>query len=320
MDAPTAGAAVCVGCHALSRDGKRMAIGSFIPAPATYKVYDVATRSALSSDGGTVGGLANFFSFNPDGTKLLVSDGVKIALQDVATGTIENASLVAAGSMPDWSPDGAQIVYAKGAPPPFGFAQPGAFSAALEIVSYQNGSVGTPTVLVPFTGQNNYYPAFSPSQKWVIFNRSPSNTDSFSAGPPTGDGQLWAVPTAGGNAIKLDTANEGGSCSWPKWAPDIGTYYGGTIMYFTVASARAYGLRLTQGAQVQLWMVGFDPKRGEQGQDPSLPSFWFPFQDLASGNHIAQWVTSVERQPCTKIEDCTPGEQCDNGKCVPIVK
>lgn len=321
MTPPMAGALTCVGCHALSRDGKRMAIGNDIPAPAPYKVYDVATRKPLTTDAGVVGGAANFFAFSPNGDRLLFSDGVKTGLQDVASGAILNPDFLPAGTMPDWSPDGQLVVYAKSAkPPPFGFANPGVFDAGLEVIKLSGGSWSLPNVLLPFTGQNNFYPSFAPSQNWVVFNRSPSNKDSYSAGPPTGDGELWAVPTAGGNPVRLEAANQGGSCSWAKWAPDVGTYYGGTLMWLTFSSARAYGLRLSQGSKVQLWMSAFDPKLGTQGKDPSLPAFWLPFQDIAGGNHIAQWVTSVERQPCTDKGQCQAGEDCVNGKCVPIVK
>ena len=321
MTPAMAGAFTCVGCHALSRDGKRMAVGNDIPAPAPYKVYDVATRLPLTTDGGVVGGAANFFAFSPKGDRLLFSDGNKTGLQDVDTGAILNPSLIPSGTMPDWSPNGELVVYAKSAkPPPFGFANPGVFDAGLEVIKLQNGSWSFPNVLVPFAGKNNFYPSFAPAQNWVAFNRSPSNMDSYSAGPPTGDGELWAVPTAGGNPVRLDRANQGGSCSWAKWAPDVGTYYGGTIMWLTFSSARAYGLRLSTGAKVQLWMAAFDPKLGEQGKDPSLPAFWLPFQDIAGGNHIARWVTSVERQPCTDKKECQSGEGCVNGKCVPIVK
>ncbi|MBK7582599.1 MAG: hypothetical protein IPI67_20670 [Myxococcales bacterium] len=321
MTPPMAGALTCVGCHALSRDGKRMAIGNDIPAPAPFKVYDVATRTPLTADGGVVGGAANFFAFSPNGDRLLYSDGVKTGLQDVNSGAILNPSLIPLGTMPDWSPNGELVVYSKAAaPPPFGFGNPGVSDASLETIKLSGGSWSLPTTLVPYTGQNNYYPSFAPSQKWVAFNRSPSNMDSYSAGPPSGDGELWAVPTAGGKAVRLDAANQGGSCSWAKWAPDVGTYYNGTIMWLTLSSARAYGLRLPQGSKVQLWMAAFDPKLGEQGKDPSLPAFWLPFQDIAGGNHIAQWVTTVERQPCTEKSECQVAEDCVNGKCVPVVK
>src|SRR5262249_19306076 len=39
--------AICVGCHALSRDGSRIGVGLNIPGPATLRVLDVATRQTL---------------------------------------------------------------------------------------------------------------------------------------------------------------------------------------------------------------------------------------------------------------------------------
>ncbi len=324
MTPQMAGALTCVGCHSLSRDGKRMAIGQDIPAPAPFKVYDVATRTPIAGTNGPVSGGGNFFSFSPDGAILFYSDGVKIGTMDATTGTIMNDTLIPLGTMPDISPNGKLIVYARpSVPPPLGFPQPSVGSASIEVVTYDSvaGTVGPPTYLAQFQGQNNYYPAFSPTQDWVIFNRSPSNIESFSNSPPSGDGELWAVASAGGSQpIRMDTANTGGSTSWPKWAPNVSSYYGGTIMWFTFASGRGYGLRLAKGAQTQLWMVGFDPARAKKGEDPSFPSFWFPYQDISGGNYIAQWVTKVERQPCIENTDCQGDETCVDGNCYPIVK
>jgi hypothetical protein len=88
-------------------------------------------------------------------------------------------------------------------------------------------------------------------------------------------------------------------------------------MWLTFTSERAYGLRLADGQRAQLWMVGFDPARAAQGQDPSFAAFWLPFQDIGGGNHIAQWVTQVKRQPCTVQTDCPADLQCRNGVCYP---
>ena len=51
-----------------------------------------------------------------------------------------------------------------------------------------------------------------------------------------------------------------------------------------------------------------------------MPPFWLPFQDIQSGNHIAQWVAKVERQPCAKDIECPTGQVCKQGLCVPTVK
>jgi hypothetical protein len=319
MSPQQAGALACVGCHALSRDGKAMAIGRDIPAPAPFRVYDVATRQPLVGTNGTVQGAANFFSFSPDSKQLLFSDGIKIGVMDVITGETINPSMIPLGTMPDWSPNGKLIVYSKpSTPPPAGIPIPGVQGGSIETIEILPGSLGPPKVLVPFQGANNYYPAFSPTQTWIVFNRSPSNAESFSNAPPAGDGELWAVPSDGGTAIRLDNATTGGSTSWPKWAPDVQTYWDGTILWLTYSTARQYGVK--SNANVQLWMVGFDPKRAEQGKDPSLPPFWFPYQDPSSGNHIAQWVTQIERQPCIDDTECPVGEFCIEGKCFPVVR
>ena len=57
----------------------------------------------------------------------------------------------------------------------------------------------------------------------------------------------------------------------------------------------------------QLWMAGFLPSRAG---DPSTPAFWVPFQNPASGNHIAQWTNQVRRLGCETDRDCTNGERC----------
>ena len=39
-------------------------------------------------------------------------------------------------------------------------------------------------------------------------------------------------------------------------------------------------------------------KRARQGMDAGYPPIRLPFQELATGNHIAQWVEVVDRAPC----------------------
>lgn len=323
LNAPQAGAAFCVGCHVLSREGTRMAVGKDIPAPAPFNVFDVLSKMPVVANGQPVGGSSNFFSFSPDENYFLLSDGIAIGMQSVLTGGLLVPQIVNPGTMPDWAPDGLHMVYAKPKSGSF-FAMPGVSSASLETLHFNGVGWDTPTTLVPWAGQNNYYPAYSPTGDWVAFNRSPSDAESFSNAAPdpdagtVPDGELWTVAAGGGNAVRLAHASDPGALSWPKWAPVLQNYYGGQIMWLTFASARAYGLRLSKGQETQIWMVGFDPAKAALGQDPSLPGFWFPYQDLGSGNHIAQWATKVPRKPCVMNNQCDPGETCKNGHCAPI--
>ena len=305
MNGPQAGAGICVGCHVVSRDGKRIVQGLDFPGSA-YKVFDVATKTTVFTQPETMGG--SFFAFSPDSAQYMVSDTFNIALRDGATGTPIGGA-IAQGAMPDWSPDGKRMVYAKGQG-----GITGVDGASLETMAL-NGTTWTagPT-LVPFGGQNNYYPSFSPDNGWVLFNRASGS--SYDAP----DARVWAVSAAGGQPIQLANATANGGDSWPKWSPLAQLYKSGTIMWLTFASRRAYGLRLAGGQTAQIWMTAFDPARAAMGQDPSYPAFWLPFQDMASGNHIAQWVLNVDRKPCAMSSECEANEVCQNGVCRPVPK
>ena len=216
LNAANTGATICVGCHVLSREGDRIAAGMDIPGPAAFKVFDVATRSMFFSGAGLSGTGSNFFSFSPDSSQILTSNGVSIAWKDADTGTTILDNLVAKGTMPDWSPDGTSMVFAQttGAAPPIG-GSPGVSQAGLMVMPYDGSTWGTATTLVPYAGENNYYPTYSPDGNWVMFNRSPSDQGSYDAP----DAEVWVVAAQGGTPIHLANASTGGD-SWPKWAPD----------------------------------------------------------------------------------------------------
>ncbi|MBS1153141.1 MAG: tolB protein precursor, partial [Myxococcaceae bacterium] len=323
LSAGNVGASFCVGCHVLSRQGNRILAGKDIPSPAPYALLNVVNKAQVTtSTGAAITGSANFASFAPDEQHLLTSDGVSIAWRELAGGTAK--SVVSPGTMPDWSPDGLHMVYARPASQPF-FAMPGVASASISTMHFNGLGWDTPTTLVPFAGQNNYYPAYSPDGQWVAFNRSPGNRESFSNAAPDADagtlpdGELWAVAATGGTPVRLAAASNPGAISWPKWAPVRHDYSGGKIMWLTFSSARPYGLRLAAGQQTQLWMGAFDPSKIANGLDPTFPAFWLPFQNINTGNHIGQWSLQVPRSTCvgTGPSTCSAGENCINGRCNP---
>ena len=306
----------CVGCHTLSRDGQRIAVGRGIPGPARSSLLDVPTQDTLGSAFG-----ANFYTFSPDGTRLLVSDGVRLTLRDGSTGaTVPGLSATTGGSMPDWSADGGRVVFSVplGVAPPFGGAPGHDAPANLAILAYDGAAFGAAAdTLVAASGENNYYPSFSPDGLWVLFNRSTRN--SYNAI----DARLWLVDSDGtGSPVELAAANGEGMLgnTWPKWAPFARTFRGETIFWITFTSRRDYGLRLAQQSRPeeervsQLWMAAVRP--GDLPGDPSAPAFWLPVQGLTSGNHIAQWAESVPRLICVTDDDCTAGQECWKGWCV----
>jgi hypothetical protein len=309
----------CVGCHTLTRDGTRLAVGLDIPGPAAVQAFRVSTRESLWSAGGFGGGFptgdsegANFTTFSPDGNTLAGSDGANMWVRAAADGTGKQQVLTNA-LMPDWSPNGDRLVFARSATSvPFGGAL-GTNAGSIMTVDTATWQGIQPLVASSGSTDNNYYPAYSPDASLVVFNKT-ALEDSYDAP----DARVWVVPTGGGAPVQLANASPApGGDSWPKWAPLVHAYRDGDVLWLTFSSRRGYGLR--GGGNAQIWMVGVDPARAAAGMDPSFAAFWLPFQDFASGNHIAQWAETVDRQECDPNTPCPTGEFCEGGVCLPDV-
>jgi len=306
---------LCVGCHALSRDGRRMVVGSNIPGPSLARIVDTATRMRLGAPMGL-----NFGSFSPDNRRFLASDGMRLALYDGETGMpIGGVPPGSMGSHPDWAPNGLSAVYSRSrSSVPFPVGTPGHDGPSdLMVMNWNVSTFGPSRPLVTSEGENNYYPSYSPDGQWVLFNRAMANSNNAP------DASLWVVRADGsGRPIALTQANGSNPSwnnSWPKWTPFVERYVGELeepLLWITFSSTRDYGLRLRQGSQrrAQLWMAAFRPRGGTM--DPSAPAFWLPFQNIDDSNHIPQWVEVVRRMDCTMDRNCPAGETCVNGRCV----
>ncbi len=307
----------CAGCHVLSRDGTRISIGFGIPAPAPAQIFDVTSRALVGSSFAS-----NFGTFSPDNSHYVASDGVRMTLLDATTGHPVTGAPQIPGSMPDWSPNATDVVFSLSSqpPPPFGGSPGHSAPADLFLMGWTGAGFAAQRTLLHSTGENNYYPAFSPDGQWVLFNRS--SATSYNAP----DAHLWATRSDGsGRPVDLAAANGAGdrNNSWPKWAPFVEMYAGELtepLLWITFSSNRDYGLRLQQSSRTadmrttQLWMAAFRP--GRAGHDPTTPAFWLPFQDLGSGNHIAQWTQEVRRNGCTTNAQCAATELCSHGVCI----
>lgn len=329
LDRARTGAGMCVGCHVLSRDGRRIAVGTDIPT-TTYQVFDVATRARIFSRGmgGGIGAFPqepNFSSFAPDNAQIVTSALAGLRILDGTTGNVLAERLGGGpASMPDWSPDGQHIVFARhDAPSVFGLVDSAGITDGRITRLDWNGSSWVVGPTLVSGGGNNYYPAYSPDGEWIVFNRSPSNTNSMGSDSSSGgmggvrDAELWVVRADGsGPAMRL-SAISGLADSWPKWDPTIYRDQGRDVFWLAWSSRRAFGLRLAEDARNQLWMAAFDPAQAALGREAAYPAFRLPFQDIATGNHIAQWVTHVERMTCSTDADCG-GEFCVDGRCYDV--
>lgn len=315
---PLRAGGLCVGCHAMSRNGKRIAVGMNIPGPAMMRALDTGTRSKLFEVGPGIIAGSNFQAFTSDGKYLLTTEYGGLSVRDGTSGMLlgKNPSLANA-TMPDVSPDGKMVVFARSPTlclPPL-CPNLATEKASLFTVPFApDGTFGTPTELVKSAGENNYYPTVSPDGRFVLFNRAAG--ESYDAK----DATVMVAPVGGGTPIDLQSINSIPGNSWPKWSPFVHRWKGKSVLWLSFSSRRPYGVR--GGANAQIWMVPVEIGALEKGQDSGYPPIRLPFQELATGNHIPQWVEQVDRAPCSVIDmtGCGMGERCMDGYCVPVIQ
>ena len=278
----------CVGCHAISPDGSRIA---FTDNVDDGYIMDVKKGTFLKKQTPKV-----FFQvFTPDNKYLVANYKGKMSIRDGTTG-VQLAELALGGQRvthPELSPMGDLLVFTqlKHANPGLDFSE-----GSIATAPFKGTSAGSPKVIVMGGGsQNNYYPAISPDGRWIIFNRSDSGSYS------NNKAELWVVRTSGGAPVQLKRANKGKNLrnSWARWSPFTQQYKGGKLFWFSFSSIRDYGTELVNSSKSidksipQIWMTAFAPDLAQGGEDPSFPAFWLPYQELKSRNHIAQWTQKV---------------------------
>lgn len=313
---PLQAAAICVGCHAMSRDGKRVAVGMNIPGPASMRSLDTASRGKLFEVGPGVIAGSNYQAWTPDGKWLITTELGGLTVRDGTSGVVQGANPgLAWANMPDIAPDSRTVVFSRNITPQclgpicMTLSNQGASLYTVEWKSDQ--TFGMPVMLAAADGMNNYYPSYSPDGRFVGYNRAAG--DSYDAY----DAKVMVVKATGGMPIDLTSVNSMSGNSWPKWSPFIHHFQKGTIMWLTFSSRRTYGVR--NNTQAQIWMVPVDLAKLEAGQDSGYPPFRLPFQDLNTGNHIPSWVEKIERGSCKIPADCGTGETCNGGFCVPPI-
>jgi len=285
----------CMGCHALSRDGSKLALtldGAF----GRGAVYDVAQQTPLLTT--ATQPYWNFATFDASATRLVTIENGQMYLRTI-DGTILAGPLPSVNGTdgithPELSPDDSRLVSVDF---PLGqdyYAQRG--SITIRSFDSATNTFGAPTTLVPFEAATNLsscYPSFSPDGQWIVFTR----TTDHSYDHPSA--RTWVIKADGSMPpIELATANTATpnlTSSWARWVP-FGQTFGEDdepLFYLTFSTKRPFGVRIPNGGRPQIWMTPFFPARAAMGLDPTGPAFRVPFQDVNTANHIAQWTQAI---------------------------
>jgi hypothetical protein len=182
-------------------------------------------------------------------------------------------------------------------------------------MEYKGGEGGIPKALsgADLPDLLQYYPAITPDDKFVVFNRAIANTldcvtTAGKGGPGSGGSYdnchaaLWIVPEAGGQAVRLDNASGPEEAQYANSWPSMSDKVSGKHYWVAFSSRRPYGFLhppqnesntgtncKAKGPAPQIWVSAIDPNKGELGGDPSFAPIWLPGQDIDGGNHIGQW-------------------------------
>lgn len=272
----------CVGCHALSRDGSRLATS--FEFDREWSIVDVA--SAVNPVTWLAEGEGNFSAFTPDGIWLLTTlDSTIRAFEISKSGAREAVCSTAplpASHIAVSPSDGTTVLYVED------MAGSGGTNVERGRIVRLRWDPGTRklsdrTVLIEETG-SVYYPAISPDGEWVLYNRVASGSSLSNP-----QAEVWIRRLDGGMPRPLSNANQAKNLtnSWPRWTPfEADDGESGRRFFFTFSSVRSNGL--TTG-HPQLWLATFAPDASED-VDPSSPALWLPMQHEELNNHAAQWT------------------------------
>jgi hypothetical protein len=320
----------CIGCHALSLDGHKLAFSLAGSLPGFFSLFDVGKRSAIATN--LADRFVNMTTFSPDGSRMINMAYGKLTLRAADSSlTILRDNLFATAvnelvSHPFWSRDGRLFAFVSWVPGMYGALNDGTHitgdmvqGAQIWLASSDGAmSFDSPRLLVPraissdgASGYSFYYPAISDDSVFVVFNRSscsgPANpNDGWGAGPCDGyndySAELLLVSSSGGQPIPLAKANgaRAWSNSWPRWSPDHGVYRGKTLYWIAFSSRRDYGLGLKGSVdgstKPQLWFTAISVEPGSRPtEDVSSAPVWLPGQDPdlsdPRGNHTPVWTS-----------------------------
>jgi hypothetical protein len=309
----------CIGCHALSRDGSKLAaqLDGSGGKSISYDSFDL-TRNLTANPAPTLLDTPATYGdvslgYNADSTRLVVAgtgqnrDFYPLRLIDSMTGALVRTAMTASGIDAEWSPDNTAVAYtSQGTGSDDLMFVPIASDDFGATTSIHSGASGT-------DGSIDWHPTWSPNSRWIAFQNGVDSTAGGGGrnGVTFSAGAIWLTPRTGGGATRLDKLD--GPAPAESYRPFFTPFDSGGYFWLLFTSGRAYG-NATAGVsgQAQVWIAAIADKPGASG-DPSEVPYYLAGQETTAPIISPQWAPS----PCRMSGDmCTSNGDCCTGNCV----
>lgn len=306
----------CVACHAISRDGRRMA-AELWDGGDTSAIFDLTGDTTASPPPMIVApGTVSFLSasFSPDNQRLVASAGNQLFLIDGNTGTTISSTLpTTQAAHPEWSPDGTQIAFVTSTNGSWAVDFTHGDLGVIDVMA--GDTFGAPRTILPAGSPAVIArPSWSPNSAYIAFQHGQHSRSYLDPGRFPQDLQparVEMVSRDGATTFALDHLNGGGSTSfYPTFSPfDEGGYF-----WLAFFSTRDYGNGVVGTAGTgrrQLWVAAVRSSP-TPGSDPSFAPYWLPQQNVADQNMAAFWT----QEPCHMDGlSCATSGECCSGFC-----
>lgn len=309
----------CIGCHTSSPDGLLAFFGRADPQFSVDARVANGTGVAASSGQVSANALANLSRTDQDlptfsEAHYSQSDAVvlttlyhadtgnkwELVWTDLlamsgGTGILARVGDPKGATHPTWSHDGKTVVYVS--TNAIASARIDRGDADLWMVPY-NDRAGGQAMPVPWANladRNQYYPALSPGDMLLAFNRNPRGSQMYDS--PAGE--IYIGSMIGTDAAR-SPANDPQSCtglvspgltnSWPRWAPTVWVE-GGRNYYWLVFSSkrRSYGTPPRPLPQLFMSAVVTMPSGSGESVVEISPAIYITSQPASEANHTPAW-------------------------------
>ncbi len=309
----------CIGCHASSPDGLLTFFGRADPQFSVDARAANGTGAAASTGQATANALAKLSRTDQDlpafsGAHYNQADAVvlttlyhadtgnkwELVWTDLlassgGTGILARIGDPKGAAHPTWSHDGKTVIYVS--TNAIASARIDRGDADLWMVPYNNraGGQAVPVPGVNLADKNQYYPAFSPRDTLLAFNRNPRGSQMYDS--PMGE---VYIGSADGGDMARSPANDPQACtgqsspgltnSWPRWAPSAWTENGRNYYWLVFSSKRrSYGTPPRPLPQLFMSAVVTAPNGSGESIVAITPAIYITTQPASEANHTPAW-------------------------------